>query len=403
MQSLSRYVIIDVILIRRRRDQLAPKVNPRSKKKKHRSRFAKRNHVSSVTSLKDALVDEAEVEVEVEKSAPVQPDIAPAPPLKKETEVVLDKEIAAKTELKKKADSQDSTVILIYQDEKEHFLTSPQIISGKRLEPIKFRFKDFEGYDLIRVDGFTSEFVLPYAAITFTYRKKDAGNIWVFCQDIDDRHFLQKPVFVKGKIGEEFSLSAPAVRNYTLLRARGVTHGTFTYEQQAVTYFYRRDNWKNVDYTPHFLQFKESLPCLDAPDGQVTDVILAKGTIWQTFETITTDNEQRWYCLGGSIWVKYDSELMTLLERNPQTFTANKNVVTESELPTSITLQHNAMIDFIPHGELVLYDKPFGKKAATVKNGQIVTLTGRIRVDGMQWFEVNGLGWTIREYLNLDP
>ena len=135
----------------------------------------------------------------------------------------------------------------------------------------------------------------------------------------------------------------------------------------------------------------------------MTDVILAKGTIWQTFETITTDNEQRWYCLGGSIWVKYDSELMTLLERNPQTFTANKNVVTESELPTSITLQHNAMIDFIPHGELVLYDKPFGKKAATVKNGQIVTLTDRIRVDGMQWFEVNGLGWTIREYLNLDP
>ena len=46
-------------------------------------------------------------------------------------------------------------------------------------------------------------------------------------------------------------------------------------------------------------------------------MILAKNTIWQTFETIITTNDQRWYCLGGSIWIKYDAELMTMLDKKP--------------------------------------------------------------------------------------
>ena len=204
---------------------------------------------------------------------------------------------------------------MLFQDEDKKFLASPQIISGKRHEPIKFRFKDFEGYNLIQVDGFTSDFVLPYAAITFTYRKKMLVIFGSFVK-ISMIAVFTKPTFIKGKVGDEFSLSSPAIRNYTLLRARGLTHGIFTYDQQAVTYFYRRDSWKDVDYTPHYLKFKQSLPCLDAPDGQVTDVILAKNTIWQTFETIITTNDQRWYCLGGSIWIKYDAELMTMLDKN---------------------------------------------------------------------------------------
>ena len=383
---------------------MAPKRQKKTKhpnNKKHRSRFAKRSKIE-IAPIKEALLEE-QPEIEIEKTAPAQQPIAPAPPLKKEAEIVLDQKqaVTTKNELKKKATTQDSTVILLFQDEDKKFLASPQIISGKRHEPIKFRFKDFEGYNLIQVDGFTSDFVLPYAAITFTYRKKDAGNIWIFCQDIDDRRFLQKPTFIKGKVGDEFSLSSPASRNYTLLRARGLTPGIFTYDQQAVTYFYRRDSWKDVDYTPHYLKFKQSLPCLDAPDGQVTDVILAKNTIWQTFETIITTNDQRWYCLGGSIWIKYDAELMTMLDKKPAVISEHDTL--EIDLPHSIDLRHNAMIDFIPDGELVLYDKPFGQKVGLIKNGQIVTLTGRIRVEGMLWFEVNGLGWTIREYLNLDP
>lgn len=372
--------------------------------KQHRSRFAKRSMIKiEAAPLKKALLDE-NPNIEVEKNVKHETSLAPVPPLKKETELILErKQTEVKTntkEIKKHATTQDSTVILIFQDEDKRFLTSPQIISGKRHEPIKFRFKDFESYDLIKIDGFTSEFVLPYAAMTFTYRKKDAGNIWIFCQDIDDLHFLQKPTFAKGKVDEEFTLSSPAIRNYTLLRARGTTHGLFTYEQQAVTYYYRRDTWKEVDYIPRYLKIKTSISCLDAPDGNETNVILAKDTVWQTFETITTTNDQLWYCLGGSLWIKYDAELMTLLEQKPDT---TKAPIGPENLPQSINLQHNAMIDFIPGGELVLYDKPFGKKVGLIKNGQIVTLTGRIRVEGMQWFEVNGLGWTIREYLDLDP
>ena len=366
----------------------------KNKKTQPRSRYAKRSSIAPFDPI--GLI--RPTDLPSEKIAPVKEDIAPEP-LKKQTTPILE-EVKKTTALRKKTTSQDSTVILIYQDEDQKFLASPQIISGKRHEPIKFTFKDFDGYNFIRVDGFTREFVLPYAAITFTYRKKDAGNIWIFCQDIDDHHFLQKPTFVKGKVGENFSLSAPAIRNYTLLRARGLTSGVFTYDQHVVTYFYRRDVWKDVEYAPRYLKFKTAVQSLDAPDGHLTEVILAPGTVWQTFETIITDNDQRWYCLGGNLWVKYDSELMELLDQRPNTL---KPPASDLKLPNTITLQHNAMIDFIPDGQLVLYDKPFGQKIGTIPDGQIVNLTGRIRVDGMLWFEVNGLGWTIREYLDLDP
>lgn len=370
---------------------------PKSKHKKTspRSRYAKRSSIAPFDPV--GLI--RPTALPREKIAPAKEDIAPEP-LKKQTTPILEGKVKQTTTLRKKATSQDSTVILIYQDEDQKFLASPQIISGKRHEPIKFTFKDFDGYNFIRVDGFTRDFVLPYAAITFTYRKKDAGNIWIFCQDIDDRHFLQKPTFVKGKVGEAFTLSAPAIRNYTLLRARGLTSGIFTYDQQVVTYFYRRDVWKEVEYTPRYLRFKTAVQSLDAPDGHLTEVVLAPGTVWQTFETITTDNEQRWYCLGGNLWVKYDIEAMELLDKKPTTL---KPPASDLKLPNTITLQHNAMIDFIPEGQLVLYDKPFGQKIGTISDGQIVNLTGRIRIDGMLWFEVNGLGWTIREYLDLDP
>ena len=70
-----------------------------------------------------------------------------------------------------------------------------------------------------------------------------------------------KPTFIKGKVGDEFSLSSPAIRNYTLYGLVVLTHGIFTYDQQAVTYFYRRDSWKDVDYTPHYLKI-QAVPTL---------------------------------------------------------------------------------------------------------------------------------------------
>ncbi len=105
---------------------------------------------------------------------------------------------------RKKATTQDSTVILLFQDEDKKFLASPQIISGKRHEPIKFRFKDFEGYNLIQVDGFTSDFVLPYAAITFTYRKKMLVIFGSFVKISMIAVFYKNQLLLKEKSGMSF-------------------------------------------------------------------------------------------------------------------------------------------------------------------------------------------------------
>lgn len=65
---------------------------------------------------------------------------------------------------------------------------------------------------------------MEYGAITLTYRKKRRTRL-DFCQDMDDRHFLQKPVFIRGGLNDEYSLSSPAVLGYSVKHASGPVTG----------------------------------------------------------------------------------------------------------------------------------------------------------------------------------
>ncbi len=290
----------------------------------------------------------------------------------------------------------DSTIIVIYQDEDHKALCSPEIISGVRGEALKLQFRDFADFDLIKITGFTSVFSMEYGAITLTYRRKNAGLIWIFCQDMDDRHFLQKPVFITGGLNENYSLSSPAVRGYSVRHANGPVTGVFRKRQQVVTYYYRRDEYADVSYETGFLHFRDFYCCLDAPGGRKTRVIIAKDTVWQIFETILLTSGEKWHCLGGNIWARFDAGMMEYSNVRPK-----KPLGIETDFSPDIKLDVKAVIDFIPGGQLALYDRPFGVRTATVPNGRKVTLTSRYRENGITWFKVEDTGWTMFEYLKM--
>ena len=71
----------------------------------------------------------------------------------------------------------------------------------------------------------------------------------------------------------------------------------------------------------------------------------------------------------------------------------------ELSIPEPVKLSVTAEINFVPNQKLALYDRPFSKKINEIENGKTVLITARNRVGHMLWFEVDGLGWTIWEYL----
>ena len=304
---------------------------------------------------------------------------------------------SVKQELKKASTHQDSTIIVIYQDENHKSLSSPQIISGKRGETINFNFKEFKHYDLINIAGFTSVFVEPYGSITLTYRRQSGANIWLFSQDIDDMHMLGKPRFVTGKVDEKYALTPPDFIGYNLLRAEGPVKGSFNEKQQVVTYYYRDATWKEVDFNVKYLKMKVSQPGFDAPRGNDTYITLAKGTVWQVFESVHLTNGERWHCLGGNLWIKEDYDLVQFVDSLPQ------YAISDTEgYQFSIDLNVPAIVDFVPGKKLTLYNRPFGDPVDSIEDGSIVTITERQGGREMQWFKVDDRGWTIRQYLDLD-
>lgn len=301
------------------------------------------------------------------------------------------------SEVKKASTRPDSTIIIIYQDENRRSLSSPQIISGKRGEAINFKFKEFEHFDLIHIDGFTSVFVEPYGSMTLTYRRQSGANIWLFSQDIDDLHMLGKPRFVSGKVDEKYSLTPPNFIGYNLLRAEGPVNGNFNEQQQVVTYYYRDASWKEVDFNVKYLKMRVSQPGYDAPHGNDTYITLAKDTVWQVFETVQLTSGERWHCLGGNLWIQENYDKVRFVDSLPQ-----YQIEDKSTKPFTIDLNFQAIIDFVPNKKLTLYNRPFGEPVDSIEDGSIVTITEREGGREMQWFKVDDRGWTIRQYLDFD-
>lgn len=296
---------------------------------------------------------------------------------------------------------QNATIIITYTDETGTRLCPPQIIVGTIGQPLHVKFNEFTDYDLVKITGFTSLFVDRYGAIKLTYRKRDAAVIWVIARDIDDHHALAAPKFVRGQLGKPYSLVAPSIDGYRLMQAVGPTNGILGQKQQQVTYYFRKAEWQNVSYRVSYLLMHDFCTTAADPAGRKLPITLAKGSVWQTFISIQLQDNSWWHCLGGDIWVQETSQVERFTKRPDAPLGELKNDPS-AEVPT-IPIHHPARIDYVPGEELTLYDRPFGKACDHIADGTNVTLTGRLRQSHMVWFCVDNRGWTIRQYLNLDP
>lgn len=286
----------------------------------------------------------------------------------------------------------NASLIIYYYDEKQQNICQPQIIFGFKGQLLNFKFKDFTDYNLIHITGFTRYFVDEYGKIILTYRKKDAGQLWLLCRDLDSQKMLQKPRLIYGKLNEPFQISAPALAGYTLIQAKGQLRGRFNQQQKILTFYYRQNDWLKVIHEQKQLKMLTFVSCYDAPNGQLTKVSLAKGSIWQVFESIET-RQGLWHCMGGNIWIKDDpNALKTVKHKN-----TSKNNFYLAKKQAQIL---KATIDYVPHKMLTLYDQPFGKPINAVADQSLVEISHQINLDGLTWLYLPQYqGWTLKQYL----
>lgn len=290
-----------------------------------------------------------------------------------------------------------ATILVLYLDDQQKSMTDPQILHGDQGQPVHLELKQFRNYYVKNIAGYTSTFTERYGVIKIHYAAKKAAPVWLLAKDLDDHSLLTKPEFIHGELNEPYSLVAPSFINYQLQQARGPVTGRFLERQQIVTYLYRQKLWREVDESLRLLQVTDFTACVSAPHGQTLHLTLAKNTLWQVFKSVTTTDDNVWYCLGGNTWVK-QSDQTKLLDRQKYLTQAKS----ASQVPESyaVTLHAKATIDFIPGKKVALYDLPCGKKQDTLADGTAVKLTAQKNLSGMQWYCVADHGWILAEYLN---
>ncbi|WP_057876901.1 MucBP domain-containing protein [Liquorilactobacillus aquaticus] len=291
---------------------------------------------------------------------------------------------------------QNALLLVVYQDLQGNLLSPSQIISGTLGEKLRLQFKKLTDYNLVRIKGFTSYFASHYGIITLTYSKKDAGVIWVICRDIDTNFFLTDPQLVKGKVKEPFQLFSPSLPGYNLLRVSGKLRGNFSYDQSFVTFYYRHSSWKDVKKTETYLRILAPISSYEKPQGEQINISFALNTVWRTFSSITLNTGELWYCLGGTIWVKFDSKKMAYSNKMEDFSMLSPKAVAQVK---RFKNSKEALIDFIPNKDIGVYDSPFGQKVGALKDGTKVSITAKTLNDDVVWFKLVQDVWIPRQYL----
>lgn len=324
----------------------------------------------------------------------IQPTRKNSPELKSVKENKNTVEVAPKTSFRKK-DFQDSVLLIIYADEDGNELTTPQIVSGRLGEKIHYRIKSLENFDLINFKGFTKFYVAHYAILTLTFQKKIAGAIWIFCRDMDTNELILPPKLSKGYLGDAYQLYSPSVPEYSLMNVKGTIRGIRSSESSSLTFFYRRRVWLTNEQSTLYFKMKSSVPVYSSPEGRQLKITLSPQTIWKTFSVITTTDNTKWYCIGGPLWIAFDSVRMSVYSKD---FTEGQHLDDSVKLASLIS----GTVDYIADESVFLYDRPFGKIAGKLKHGTKVQLGHTVTSDEITWYRLTSGFWLPSQYISFE-
>lgn len=217
------------------------------------------------------------------------------------------------------------------------------------------------------------------------------GNpIWVYYTDVDSGNNLQVPSLLRGEAGAEYVVTPPAIPRYKFFKATGNLKGNFNDRQQAVHLYYRRANWHKTKAITRFLKTLAGVPAFDDVAGMPVDRF-PSGLILRAFQLVETTDHAVWYQVNADRWVPATKETIAVLDADPY---AHQAVTARPHWQADMTVlslnQRPAIVDYVPDGELDVYDQIYGKPVATVADGQPLTLISQVNdANGVRWYETH--------------
>ena len=144
----------------------------------------------------------------------------------------------------------------VYLDEAGVELANAENISGVENAglPYTTTAKAIAHYDLISMPANASGVITSSPqTVTYTYRRKNGGNVKVFYVDEESGEDLVAPKVIDGagKLGLSYTTDAETIENLDLISMPANANGVFIEDEQTVVYVYRRKNAGNV--TIHYV------------------------------------------------------------------------------------------------------------------------------------------------------
>jgi len=144
----------------------------------------------------------------------------------------------------------------VYVDEAGVELANAENISGVENAglPYTTTAKTIAHYELISMPANASGVITSSPqTVTYTYRRKNGGNIKVFYVDEESGEDLVSPKVIEGagKLGLNYTTDVETIENLDLISMPANASGVFTEDEQTVVYVYRRKNAGNV--TIHYV------------------------------------------------------------------------------------------------------------------------------------------------------
>lgn len=233
-------------------------------------------------------------------------------------------------------DVQDAKVIVRYVDTEGNEISASAVINGKSGDAYKAAAKSIEGYKLTRIpDNASGTMAQAETVVTYIYEHtvnadETEGIITVKCVDGDGKAVADVSI-IKEKLGNSYSINAPTVRGYKLVKSPENAKGTVT-EKVEVVFVYQKDVSAVSTIT---------VRCTDTISGkEITEPKIINGTVGESY-TIKAPAVKGWKLLDSipsSIQVKMEEtprDVKFIYEKTADASVTSGSAITISKVTAS--------------------------------------------------------------------
>lgn len=230
---------------------------------------------------------------------------------------------------------------------------------------------------------------------------KTGNPIWVYYTNIDTGENLVVPQLLRGYLNEEYSIDQKQFDGYQFVKSEGELTGKFDNKPRSVHLYYRGKNWGEVESIEMYLHLDAPTPVYDMPNGMPVGTPFPEDIVLKAFHRVATKSGEFWYEIGSDQWIKYDQ--MSVVD-NPFKAEDEKFQSKLADNMSVIPIQKTkAVIDYLPNRSIEVYDKPYGEQVGELKDGQEITITGKMSDNGeITWYEVGDQQFITGNYVRLE-